>query len=198
MLVSWTISITVILYILPNFCSDNLLGDWHFIHLFILIFTVTFWSSDYYSFHFSKETDQSLCVRFESSSCYLQSGWSCCYLGLCIFLTPKWQRWDVFTKSKAWLFCELCKQALRVTSKVEASQPPVFGSLFPSFPDISADGLGDTCAGIATEMDLWVSSWEGEKNLLAGFIFLGWFIWQGPILHLILEFQNLFISKGLS
>lgn len=49
-----------------------------------------------------------------------------------------------------------------------------------------------------THMQALLQKWISEsalgkkRNLFAGFIFLGWFIWQGPILYIILEFQNLF------
>lgn len=75
--------------------------------------------------------------------------------------------------------------------RMHLSALPVLCSLLPSRADILADGLGDTYVGIAAEMDFWVSPWK-KRNLFAGFIFLGWFIWQGPILYIILEFENLF------
>lgn len=90
----------------------------------------------------------------------------------------------MWLRIKDCLFCVPCKQALKVAPKVESSslspccslQPPPLPSQIP------ADGLRDKRRPCYRNGSL--SQPLGKRNLFAGFIFLGWFIWQGPILYI--------------
>lgn len=76
---------------------------------------------------------------------------------------------------------------------------PLFSAASSHPSQISLQMAWETC--VQALLQKWISEsalGRGKKKLLAGFIFLSWFIWQGPILYLVLEFQNLaYLQRSL-
>lgn len=136
--------------------------------------------------------------RFESSSLSPQvtdvpassSSVSSCLLGT---------RWGMVTKSKAHLFVPLCRWALKAEPKMKSPFHPSMSSMVSSFPSVTlaTDDLEERFAGFPAETDLWASPWKQSKAF-AGFVFLGWFIWQGPILYIIFRVSKPFSSAKVS
>lgn len=85
----------------------------------------------------------------------------------------------------------------RAKDEGPTSSLPVFCSLLLSLCDAATDDPEERFAGFPTETDLWANPWEQSK-IFAGFVFLGWFIWQGPILYIIFRVSKPFSSAKVS